>query len=107
MAVDAALATVADGAREIVDIDREAGRHKLISRLINHLILNLLRVVSADPFHRGSQGWGMILHKNHAAKEANGSIMVGMFVCCVFASQKPSERELFVPARTDLAVILF
>ncbi len=34
-------------------------------------------------------GWGMFLHKNHAAGEANGSIMVGMFVCCVYAIQKP------------------
>jgi len=32
--------------------------------------------------------------------------MVGMFVCMCLASQKPSERELFVPARTDLGVKL-
>jgi hypothetical protein len=30
--------------------------------------------------------------------------MVGMFVCLCFASRKPSEREFFVPARTDLGV---
>ena len=32
--------------------------------------------------------------------------MVRMFVCLCLASQKPSEREFFVPARTDLAVKL-
>jgi hypothetical protein len=32
--------------------------------------------------------------------------MVGMFVCLCLASQKPSEREYFVPARTDLGVKL-
>jgi hypothetical protein len=33
-------------------------------------------------------------------------VMVGMFVCLCSASKKPSEREFFVPARTDLAVLL-
>jgi hypothetical protein len=32
--------------------------------------------------------------------------MVGMFVSLCLASQKPSEREFFVPAGTDLAVKL-
>jgi hypothetical protein len=36
----------------------------------------------------------------------NGSIMVGMFVSLCLASKKPSEREFFVPIRTDLAVKL-
>ena len=48
----------------------------------------------------------MLVHKNHSAGGGNGSIMVGMFVCMCLASQKPSERELFVPARTDLGVKL-
>ena len=43
---------------------------------------------------------------NHAAGGENGSIMVGIFVSCVLASIKSSEREFFVPARTDLAVKL-
>jgi hypothetical protein len=42
----------------------------------------------------------------HAAGGENGSIMVGMFVCLCLASQKPSERDLFVPARMDLDVKL-
>jgi hypothetical protein len=33
--------------------------------------------------------------------------MVGMFVSLCLASQKPSEREFFVPAGTDLGVKLF
>jgi len=32
--------------------------------------------------------------------------MVGMFVCLCLASKQPSEREVFVPARIDLAVKL-
>jgi hypothetical protein len=50
----------------------------------------------------------MFVHKNHAAGGENGSIMVmvGMFVFLCLASQKPSEREFFVPARTDLGVKL-
>jgi hypothetical protein len=46
----------------------------------------------------------MLIHQNHAAGEENGSIMVGMIVCLCLASKKPSEREFFVPARTDLGV---
>jgi hypothetical protein len=33
--------------------------------------------------------------------------MVGMFVCLCLVSKKPSEREFFVPAGTDLGVKLF
>ena len=35
-----------------------------------------------------------------------GGVCSGMFVCLCSASKKPSEREFFVPARTDLAVLL-
>ena len=62
---------------------------------------------SANPFRRGSWGWGMLDQQNHAAGGANGSIMVGMFVCLCLPSKKPSEREFFVPTRTDLGVKLF
>jgi hypothetical protein len=44
----------------------------------------------------------MLVHKKHAAGGGNGSIMVGMFVSLCLASQKPSEREFFVPVGTDL-----
>ena len=44
--------------------------------------------------------------KTMALEGGNPSVMVGMFVCLCLASKKPSEREFFVPARTDLAVKL-
>ena len=43
---------------------------------------------------------------SHAVGGANGSIMVGMFVCLCLTSKKPSEREFIVPAGTDLGVKL-
>ena len=46
----------------------------------------------------------MFVHQNNAAGGGNGSIMVGMFVCLCLASQKPSEREFFVPARPNVGV---
>ena len=63
-------------------------------------------MASSNPFRVGSQGWGMLIHQNHAAGEENGSIMVAMFVSLCLASKKPSEREFFVPAGTDLGVKL-
>jgi len=48
----------------------------------------------------------MFVHKNHAAGGGNGSIMVGMFVFLCLASRKPSERDFFVLARTDLGKLL-
>ncbi len=48
----------------------------------------------------------MLDQQNHVAGGANGSIMVGMFVCLCLASKKPSEQEFFVPAGTDLGVKL-
>jgi hypothetical protein len=54
----------------------------------------------------GSRGWGVLGLQNNATGGGNGSIMVGMFVCLSLASQKPSKREFFIPARTDLGVKL-
>ena len=48
----------------------------------------------------------MLVHQNHAAGGGNVSIMVGMFVSLCLASQKPSEREFFVPTGMDLNVKL-
>jgi len=48
----------------------------------------------------------MLVHQNHAAGGEIGSIMVGMFVSLCLASQKPSDRKFFIPARTDLGVKL-
>jgi hypothetical protein len=56
MAMDAILATVANGRQTIVDINRKAGRNKLISCSIYYFILNPTLVALADPF--GSGSWG-------------------------------------------------
>jgi hypothetical protein len=61
---------------------------------------------SSNPLQRGTQGCDMFVHKNHAAGKENSSIMVGMFVFLCLTSQKPSEREFFVSAGTDLTVKL-
>jgi hypothetical protein len=66
---------------------------------------------SSNPFRVGSRGWCTLVHQNHAAGGENSSIMVGKFVfLCLamflcLASKKPSEREFFIPAGTDLGVI--
>ena len=64
----------------IVVIDIDAGRNKLISRLLYNFKLNPSMAASSNPFQRGSRGWGVFIYRNHAAGEANGSIMVGMLV---------------------------
>jgi hypothetical protein len=63
-------------------------------------------MASSNPFLVGSRGWCTLVHQNHAAGGENGSIMVGMFVSLCLASKKPSERKFFVPAGTDLGVML-
>jgi hypothetical protein len=67
MAMDAILATIANGQRVIVNINREAGKNKLFFHLFYYLILNPSKAASAKPFHRGSQGWGIFLHKSVCA----------------------------------------
>jgi hypothetical protein len=84
MAMDTILATIADGEGVIVGINRVASRNKLIFCLIFNLIQSPLLAALSNPFRRGFRGWGVFHHRNHAAGEATGSIMVGMFVCCVF-----------------------
>jgi hypothetical protein len=61
---------------------------------------------SANPFGRGSWGWGVFIYQNHGTGGENGSIMVGIFVCLCLARKKPSEREFFPPPEQDLAVKL-
>ena len=101
------LATFVDGGPAIVIIYREVGRNKLFHPLICNLILNYLKATLPDPFRRGAQGWGTLGQQNHATVVENGSIMVGiLFVSCVLASKKSSEREFYVHAGTDLAVKL-
>jgi len=63
-------------------------------------LLNPSMAASSNPFQRGSQGWGVFIHGNHAARQGNGSSWWGCLCDVCFASKKSSEREFFVPART-------
>jgi hypothetical protein len=83
--MEAILATIVGGGRAIVLIYREAGRNTLISPLICNLILNHLKATLPNPFRRGARGWGTLGQQNHAAGGENDSIMVGIFVSCVFS----------------------
>jgi hypothetical protein len=82
MVMDAIMATVVDRgqAQAVIDINIEAGRNIIISHLLYNFILKPSMTASSNPFQRGSRGWCVFIHRNHAAGEANGSIMVGMFV---------------------------
>ena len=65
-----------------------------------------MTTASSNPFRVGSRGWCTLVHQNHADGRESDSIMAGMFVSLCLASKKPSEREFFVSAGTDLAVKL-
>jgi hypothetical protein len=100
--MDAILAFIADGGRAIISIYREAGRNKLFSYSLYKFILNSSTAATSNPLRRGSRGWGMFLHQNHAAGGANDFIMVVVFVSCVFqvAKSLPSGSFSFPPERT-------
>ena len=82
--MDAVLAIMANGGRAIIFIFRDADRNKLISYSLYKFILNPSTSATSSPLQRGSRGWGMFLHQNHAAGGANGSIMVVVVVSSVF-----------------------
>jgi hypothetical protein len=104
--MNAVLAIIADGGRAIVLIYREAGRNKLISYSLNNFMLNPSMVATSNPLQRGSRGWGMFLHQNHAARWENGSSWWGCLCDVCFASIKSSEREFYVPVGMHLGVKL-
>jgi hypothetical protein len=104
--MNAVLAIIADGGRAIVLIYREAGRNKLISYSLYNFMLNPSMVATSNPLQRGSRGWGMFLHQNHAARWENGSSWWGCLCDVCFASIKSSEREFYVPVGTHLGVKL-
>jgi len=98
-AMDATI--IADGRRVIILIYRDMGRNKLISYSLYKFILNPSTAATSNPLRRGSRGWGMFLHHNHATGGGNGSIMVEMFLCLYLASQTfPSGSFSFPPERT-------
>jgi hypothetical protein len=102
MAMDAILATIANGGRAIVDINREARRNKLISHFLYYLILNPLTATLAKPFRRGScWGWSMFSIKTMPLERQTTPSWWGCLCAVGFASQKPSKQEcLFPPERT-------
>ena len=63
-------------------------------------------VALSNPFQRGSQGWGVFIYGNHAARWENGASWWGCLCDVCFTSKKSLEREFFVPARTHLGVKL-
>ena len=71
--MDATVATFVKGGWVIVNIDIEASRNKLISHLLYKFILNPLMAALTSPCRRGSQGWGLFIHGNHAARRENVS----------------------------------
>ena len=85
---------------------QRGSRNNIFFSFILFILLKSFDDGLVQPLPRRLPGVGMLIHQNHAAGEENGSIMVGMFVCLCFASKKPSEREFFVPAGTDLGVKL-
>ncbi len=106
-AMDAILATVANGGQAPVDINREAGRNKIISHFIYYLILNPSTSALANPFCRGPWGWGMFSHKKSCCWQGKGLHHGGdVCVLCDVLLAKSHRQELFIPTRTDLAVEL-
>ena len=83
---------------------QRGSRNILFSPLVYWFYLNPSTTASSNLFRVGSRGWCTLVHQNHAAGGENGSIMVEMSVSLSLASKKPSERDFFVPTRTDLGV---
>ena len=81
--MNAVLAIIADGRRVSIVLQR-GSRNKFYSRLLYNFILNPSMAASFNPFQRGSRGWGVFINQNLGAGGGNGSIMVVVFVTCVF-----------------------
>ena len=81
--MDAILAIIADGGRAIIEIYREAV--EIICFSFN-LQFNTKPFEGdlGQPLPQRRPGWGTLVQQNHAAGEENGSIMVVVFVICVF-----------------------
>ena len=60
----------------------------------------------SNPFRRCSQGWGVFIHGNHAARGENCSSWWRCLCDVCLDSKKSSKQEVFVPAGTHLGVKL-
>ena len=85
--MNAVLAIIPDGGRAIVVIYTEGEEINYFSFILLILIKKPLRVASSNPFHVGSQGWGMFPHQKHCAGWGNGSVLChGGDVCVLVFS---------------------
>ncbi len=101
MTMDAILAINANGGWDIIVIDREAVLY----------FIDSAKTLQWQPHQtpcKEAPGGAVFLSIKTMPLAGGGNdfIMVGMFVCLCLASQKPSEGEFSVPARTDLGVKL-
>jgi len=105
MAINAVLAIIADSGRGIFGKYREGVE-------INYFLLyfidsaKTLRWWPRPTPCEEAPGGAVFSSIKTCCWRGKQLVMVGMFVCLCLASQKPSEREFFVPARTDLGVKL-
>ena len=104
MAINAVLAIIADGGRAIVVIYTEGEE-------INYFLLNFIdsdetlrRRPLPTPCEEAPGGGVCYSIKTMALEGETAPSRWGCLCACVLASKKLSEREFFVPARTDVAV---
>jgi hypothetical protein len=107
MAIDAMLATIANGGQAVADIISEADRNELNYCSMKYFVLNPLAEALAGPFRRGSQSWGIFHLKTMPLERQLAPSWWGCLCAVCFASQKHSKREFFVSNRMNLAVKLF
>jgi hypothetical protein len=71
--MNAFLAIIDDGGRAIFVINREAVEINYFPLYFIDSTKTHLTMALANPFRRGSWGWGMFVNQNHATEEGNGS----------------------------------
>jgi len=95
--MNAVLAIIANGRQAIVFIYRV---NEFLYSLYNFM-LNTSMAATSNPLQRGSQGWGIFLHQNHAARwktaHHDGDVCV---ICVLLAKSLPSGSFLFPPEPT-------
>ena len=107
MAMDAIVATDDNGGRVIAVIYREAVEINYFSYLLYNFILNPSTATSSNLLQRGSRGWGVFIHGNHAARRENGSLWWGC-LCDVYSLAKSLSSGIFLfpPERCQAIAML-
>ena len=99
--MNAVLAIIADSGQGIVDIDREVGRNKLITRLIHDIILNPLMAAWPTPSVEAPRGGVCLTDKTMRLEGQTAPSWWGhMCLCVLLAKCLPSESFLFLPEQT-------